>query len=155
MIVAMLFSVLLVILSVAIHYETLRFTWLWLPRLRLPPRQKIIAVIVAAFAAHTVEIWLHAIAYYLLTDHYGIGTFGGNFDKTFPDYLYFATVTYTSLGLGDVYPLGGLRLLAGVETLTGLILIAWSASFTYLAMEKFWVLHGKQRKTTHTETRVR
>jgi hypothetical protein len=112
-------------------------------------------VIIAAFVAHTTEVWLHAIAYYLLTEHYAIGTFGGNFDRTFQDYLYFATVTYTSLGLGDVYPLGGLRLLAGVETPTGLILIAWSASFTYLAMEKFWVLHDEQHKTTHTETHNR
>jgi hypothetical protein len=34
------------------------------------------------------------------------------------------------------------RLIAGVEALTGLLMIAWSASFTYVAMEKFWPLHG-------------
>jgi len=54
------------------------------------------------------------------------------------DYIAFSAETYTSLGLGDIRPVGVLRLLAGTETLTGLILIAWSASFTYLAMSRFW-----------------
>jgi hypothetical protein len=35
-------------------------------------------------------------------------------------------------------PDGVLRLLAGVEALNGLLLIGWSASYTYLAMERFW-----------------
>ena len=29
-------------------------------------------------------------------------------------------------------------LVAGIEALTGLLLIAWSASFTYLTMERIW-----------------
>jgi len=103
-------------------------------------------VIIAAFLAHTIDVWLYAIVYYLLTDHLGIGTFGGQLENHFTDSLYFSTSTYTSLGYGDVYPLGGLRLMAGIETLTGLVMIAWSASFTYLAMEKFWGLHRPRRR---------
>ena len=45
---------------------------------------------------------------------------------------------YTSLGFGDLYPTGWIRLIAGVECLNGLILIGWSSSFTYLAMRRFW-----------------
>jgi hypothetical protein len=46
-----------------------------------------------------------------------------------------------------VFPLGPVRLLSGVEALNGLMLIGWSASFTYLTMEKFWPLHvGRRRK---------
>ncbi len=146
MILAMIFSSALVLVTVLIHYESLRFIWRVLPRLTLPPRRRILVVIIALFAAHTAEVWLHAFAYYLLADHFGIGTFGGHFGAGFDDYLYFSTVTYTSLGFGDVYPLGGLRLIAGVETLTGLVMIAWSASFTYLAMEKFWGLPGTRRR---------
>jgi hypothetical protein len=40
-----------------------------------------------------------------------------------------------------VYPLANVRLISGVEALVGLQMIGWSASFTDLAMEKFW-LHG-------------
>jgi hypothetical protein len=81
-----------------------------------------------------------------VTDHLGIGSFGGALEHHFADYLYFSTATYTSLGYGDIYPRGGLRLMAGIETVTGLMMIAWSASFTYLTMEKFWGLHGPRRK---------
>lgn len=52
--------------------------------------------------------------------------------------LYFSAETYTSLGYGDVVPGGALRLLAGMEALNGLLLIGWSASFIYIAMERFW-----------------
>ncbi len=31
-----------------------------------------------------------------------------------------------------------MRIVAGIEALTGLLLIAWSASFTYLTMERLW-----------------
>ena len=55
-------------------------------------------------------------------------------------------ISCSSLGHGDIYPLGGLRLMAGIETITGLMVIAWPASFTYLAMEKFWDLHGPRRR---------
>ncbi|MFD2270083.1 hypothetical protein ACFS07_00430 [Undibacterium arcticum] len=31
-----------------------------------------------------------------------------------------------------------MRLLAGMEGLNGLLLIGWSASYIYIAMERFW-----------------
>jgi hypothetical protein len=45
---------------------------------------------------------------------------------------------YTSLGIGDIVPVGNLRFLAGLETLTGLVLITWTASFMYIEMQRFW-----------------
>jgi hypothetical protein len=54
-------------------------------------------------------------------------------------------VTYTSLGFGDHIPISHARLIAGVEALNGLLLIGWSASFTYLVMERYWPLHGGAR----------
>ena len=59
--------------------------------------------------------------------------------------MYFSAVTYTTLGMGDMFPIANVRLIAGVEALTGLMMIGWSASFTYLAMEKFWPLHAERR----------
>lgn len=143
--VALIFSTVLVVICVLIHYEALRFTSEVLSRLTMPPRPRILVVMLAVFLAHTIEVWMYAIAYYLLRDHLGIGGFGGTLENHFTDYLYFSTATYSSLGYGDVYPLGGLRLVAGIETVTGLVMIGWSASFTYLVMEKFWNLHGPHR----------
>ncbi len=148
MFLATIIGFVLVSLTVLIHYETLRATTtLVLPRLTIRPRRRLLVVMLAVFIAHTIEIWFYGIGYYLLAQDFGLGLlgeFGGNIGHHFSNYLYFSTVTYTSLGLGDVYPLGDLRLIAGFESLTGLLMIAWSASFTYLMMEKFWNLHGNR-----------
>ena len=48
---------------------------------------------------------------------------------------------FTTLGFGDLNPLGALRIIASLKSLTGLVLIGWSASFTYLSMQEFWEEH--------------
>ena len=58
---------------------------------------------------------------------------------------------YTTLGIGDLHPNGVMRLVAGVESLNGLVLIGWSASFTYLTMEEFWgTKRGAQSEKAET-----
>jgi hypothetical protein len=141
MIPAMVAATVLVIATILIHYEVLRLTSDHLVDLPLPPRARLLAVVVAAFAAHTIEVWLYGIAYWVSIDIFGLGGFGGQPVAGFEDSLYFSAVTYTSLGLGDYYPTRGLRLIAGVEALNGLVLIGWSASFTYIAMERYWPMH--------------
>ena len=103
-------------------------------------------MIAAAFVAHTIEVWIYGLAYAFTAGRWGLGRLGGEFEGTFAEYIYFSSHTYTSLGLGDVWPLGPLRLIAGVEALNGLILIGWTASFTFLAMQRFWGLHGAARE---------
>ena len=148
MLLVSLIGLLLVSLTAITHYEALRLISSVLPRLKMPPRPRLLVVISAVFAAHLFEIWLYALGYYLVSQDFGLGVlgeFGGTIGSTFSGYLYFSTVTYTSLGLGDVYPMGDLRLIAGLESLSGLLMIGWSASFTYLAMERFWDTHTKPR----------
>ncbi|MSQ99467.1 MAG: two pore domain potassium channel family protein, partial [Xanthomonadales bacterium] len=41
-------------------------------------------------------------------------------------------------GFGDIQPFGDMRHLAGVEALTGILLITWTASFLYLEMQRNW-----------------
>jgi len=45
--------------------------------------------------------------------------------------FYYSAVSYTSLGLGDIWPHGHLRLLTSIEAINGLFLIGWSVTFTY------------------------
>ena len=45
-----------------------------------------------------------------------------------------------TLGIGDVFPTGALRVIAGIESLLGLLMMTWSASFTFIYMERFWRL---------------
>jgi hypothetical protein len=51
-------------------------------------------------------------------------------------------LTVNGSGHGDIYPIGDIRLLASIEALNGLLLVAWSGSFTYLAMQRLWSREG-------------
>jgi voltage-gated potassium channel Kch len=95
-------------------------------------------VIFVTFLAHAAEITLYALACYALVRYAQIGGLGEPGRISLATSIYFSGETYTSLGYGDIVPVGDLRLLAGVEALNGLLLIGWSASYTYLAMERFW-----------------
>ncbi len=128
-------------LVVIIHYETLRLTSNTLLHIHTPPRQRILVLIMAAFIAHLLEIALFAASYMVICDVFQTGSMGGASINGFYDYLYYSMITYSTLGHGDIVPLEGLRLLTGMESLIGLMMITWTASFTYLAMERFWKLH--------------
>lgn len=141
---AALASMVMVAITVLVHYEALRLiSDQLIPRLRLHPRHEMIWVIFGVFFAHTVEVWLFALCYDILASN-GVGRFYGHMGGNYFDYLYFSVVSYTSLGLGDVYPFGGLRLVTGVEALCGLLMIGWSASYTYLSMERLWQAHNER-----------
>jgi hypothetical protein len=131
-------SVLLIALTTVIHYEALRAMYVALPSLSIPNRTKLLVVIFGAFAAHFLEIGIYGAALYLLVHVLGVGRLTGQLPFSFENCLYYSAETYTSLGFGDVTPAGPLRLLAGVEALNGLVLVGWSASFAYIAMERFW-----------------
>ena len=135
-------SLVLIALTTLIHYEVLRAMHAILPPLAIPKRTKVLVVIFGTFAAHFVEIAIYGAALYVLIKHMGVGHLSGSLPFSFENCLYFSAETYTSLGFGDITPAGPLRLLSGVEALNGLLLIGWSASFTYISMERFWSLNA-------------
>lgn len=134
----LLVAMALVVLTTLVHYEALSAINMALPRLKMAPRARLIVVILATFGAHMLEIWLYAAAFVMLAQVSGAGTLGQAGGPDWLTALYFSAETFTSLGYGDVVPQGALRMLAGVEALNGLLLIGWTASFTYIAMERFW-----------------
>jgi len=142
-----LFGVVLVVLTTVIHYEVLRGLSMALPRLAVPARSRLMVVIIATFVAHTSEIILYGLAYLVLEHWAGLGGLGQAGPLGFASTIYFSAETYTSLGYGDVTPSGDLRMLAGIEALNGLLLIGWSASYTYIAMERFWKEDGPADRT--------
>ena len=121
-----------------LHYEVLRGLNAVLAGLPMPSRAKLLVVITAAFFAHGAEIALYGAALYVLVTFLGAGVLAGSASASLLSCLYFSAETYTSLGFGDLTPVGPVRLLAGTEALNGLLLIGWSASFAYLSMERFW-----------------
>ncbi len=135
----------LVLVTVLIHYEAMRLITLMLPHIRVQPRLRILVVILGVFTAHTVEIWVFGFTYWSLSGLPGLGAVSGYMTGHFFDYVYFSAVVYTSLGFGDIQPYEMMRLIASVEGLVGLLMIGWSASFTYIMMEKLWGEHHLRR----------
>ena len=50
--------------------------------------------------------------------------------------LYFSLATYTTIGFGDVVVGPGWRVLAGIEGLTGILLVAWSTAFVFAVVNR-------------------
>jgi ion channel len=124
---------------VLLHYETLRLLNDRLARTDIiSARTKVLVALVGAMASHILQIVVFALAYYLLRDKVGLGGFGGVFQDTLMSFFYFSSETYTTLGFGDIYPTGQLRVVCGIESLTGLLMVSWTASFTYLEMRRYW-----------------
>ena len=73
MIVAMATSVVLVVTTILILYETLRLTSNHLAELPLRPRARIIAVVLATFIGHTAAVWTYALAYWVLAVKWQVG----------------------------------------------------------------------------------
>ena len=127
-----------VAVTVMIHYEFLhRFTIL-MPRLKIRHRFRIVIGVFGALTAHALEVWIFATSYFLMHRSEDWGHLQGNFDGTLLDCVYFSFTTYSTLGTGDIEPFGDLRYLTGLESLTGLVLITWTASFLYLEMTRYW-----------------
>ena len=120
------------------HYEALRMLSAALPRLRMPHRAKLLVVMTGAFLAHAVGITLYGLAAWALVHWGGAGSIGGSAQPGVAEALYFSAQNYTSLGYGDILPSGPLRLMTAIEALHGLLMIGWTASFAYVAMERFW-----------------
>jgi len=138
----------LVVSCILVHYEILRGTTdVLLPRLqRIARRTHVVFGVCACFLAHTIEVWLFAGVYYLLARETSQG-FAHDANRHFLDYLYFSTETYTSLGFGEMRLLtDDLRLLAGIEAMVGLILLAWTAAFNFMLMERYWLEHPARRR---------
>lgn len=138
MAVAAILAVTLVLSTCLFHYGVLRWLSGGMSRIAMTGGMRIVIIVLVALAAHVIEIGMYAGAYALGDRVLGIGMFGGLAVVHPYDYLYFSSVSYTSLGLGDVFPGGHLRFITGVEALNGLLLIAWSGSFIYMAMGRLW-----------------
>lgn len=138
MLLTFIINTVLVSVTVIIHYEVLYQLAKTLPDVPIQPRYRVLIGVFTILCAHIVEIWLFAMAYYLMISIDGFGTLTGNFNQSLLDCSYFSFTTYSTLGFGDIEPTGHIRFLTGLESLTGLVLITWSASFLFLEMQKYW-----------------
>lgn len=128
----------LVALAVLIHFEALNLLSLIIPKMPFNRRLNILFGVVGALIAHTIEIWLFAFGFWGLIQFDQFGALVGPISNTLLDCAYFSFTCYTTLGFGDVHPVGHIRFLTGLEALTGIVLIGWTSSFMFIEMQKFW-----------------
>jgi hypothetical protein len=133
-----LINTLIVTATILIHYETLYHLAKRLPLIHVIPRYRVMLSVMVIILAHIAEIWLFALGYFVMIHLGTFGTLSGSVDLSLLDCSYFSFTTYTTLGVGDIAPSGYLRFLTGLESLTGLVMITWSASFVVLEMQKYW-----------------
>ena len=124
---AILIAVIASLVTVGLHFEMLSILSKWL--MRFSGRKRIFLALLCLLAVHILEIYVFAAVYWLMT-----------FDERFGyitaiesgyDYFYYSSVVYTTVGFGDVVPLGPVRIVTGIESLIGLVLITWSATFMF------------------------
>lgn len=132
-----LISVGLVAVCVTIHYEALR---LLARRAAVPGQHRwlILGSIFGALFAHVCEIWIFGAGYWTVVEVLELGTLVPEVRDSF-DYVYYSAMVYTTVGFGDLVPEGAVRMITSTEALMGLSMITWTASFSYLQMQRIWV----------------
>lgn len=132
-------TVLVISTCVLLHYEGLTLLQERIGQLHPGPRRtRVLFGIIGVLLMHTLEILLFAAGYAIVLALGDVGAIGGVGHPRLVDLMYFSAITYTTVGYGDLAPLGELRFMAAAESLAGFVLVSWSASFTYLVMERFW-----------------
>ena len=77
-----------------------------------------LALVLALFVLHGIEIWLYAFLYE------GLGAVNG-----LETAVYFSTISYAGIGFDDRYIIPAWRLVAAIEGINGLLLLGWSTAF--------------------------
>jgi hypothetical protein len=106
------------LVGLAILVRLLRSHNRLLRELRIMPLTLLLAATIGIIAIHSIEIWTYAGLYL------GLHAF-----TTFEEALYFSTVTYASIGYGDLLMTKPWRILAAIEGAAGVIMLGWSTAF--------------------------
>jgi hypothetical protein len=122
-------AAMMVALNVTIH--AIGITWM-LKKLERPDVTQfwistwfLIRVAILLILMHLLEIGLWGLCYL--------------WERAMPDLLsalYFSSVTYTTVGYGDLVLPEGWRLFGGVEALTGILMCGWSTGFFFSVVSK-------------------
>ena len=108
--------------------------WFRLHRHSLGKTVAMVTTVLGLFLVHTIEVWVWAAAYVATGVVDGLETA-----------VYFSTVTFSTLGYGDVTPTAEWRVFAALEAMNGFILIGWSIAYLVAASTR----HGPFRIGEH------
>ncbi len=84
-----------------------------------------LAIVLAMFALHGIEIWLYALLFLAVEAV-----------PNLHDALYFSTISYTTVGYNDEYVVTEWRLIGAFEAILGMVMIGWSTAFFFRMLER-------------------
>ena len=107
----------------------------WLTRLRRvlesPSAIRRVGLLVRLFLSivllHLIQVGLWAVVFWRAREL-----------PTLETAVYFSLVTYTTIGFGDVVLGPSWRVLAGIEGLTGMLLVGWSTAFVFAVVNRMY-----------------
>ena len=107
----------------------------WLTRLRRvlesPSAIRRVGLLVRLFLRivllHLIQVGLWAVVFWRAREL-----------PTLETAVYFSLVTYTTIGFGDVVLGPSWRVLAGIEGLTGMLLVGWSTAFVFAVVNRMY-----------------
>jgi hypothetical protein len=135
MILSLLFSAILMVVAIAFHYWSIGQLFHCLPKQcdHHSHFLRSLSVLFLLVCVHLIEIIWFAGGLYVSSEWLRLGALGNNVDASFMNFFYHSAVTYSTLGLSAI-PVGHLKFMTALESLTGIILLTWSATFFYSVM---------------------
>jgi len=139
MIVAIALGFFLAALTVCVHASG---TAWWIERLRRKGTQTsanhsfrrtlgtLCSTVTVLISLHLFEVSLWACVYVVLP---GADTIG-----SMEEAAYFSTVTFTTLGYGDVVLERPWRMLGAIQAATGLLIFGWSTALLFALVQRVW-----------------
>lgn len=107
---------------------------------------QIMSLIVSVFlivSALMLDIWIWTLLFYYLEP---------TLFPTIESALYFASVTFTTVGYGDVVLPPEWRILSGTAAINGMLLFGWSCAFIFEIMTKLYD-HGRDNRKEHEHSK--
>ncbi len=103
-----------------------------------------IVVVLGLFMAHTIEAWIWALFYWMVGE-----------TASLSEAVYFSTVTFTTLGFGDVILSETWRLTSSLQAVSGILLFGWSTAFLVNVRAFFWRKHGLLHTPSHDDSETK
>ena len=139
MLMLILIALLLIAVTVIIHgvgtvywLSFLKYRGIWSTTELRPLRTLVLLVSTAIFllALHLFEIMAWAVTYLMLPTHQELGTLEQS--------IYFSSITFSTLGYGDLTLSSNWQLLSGIEAMNGILLCGWSTALIFALLESIW-----------------